>query len=125
MFDHISIGVSDLGAACKFYDAALAPLGYTRLGVGDTWAGYGRDSIGFYLLASTRPVPPNADSGLHFCFVAPSRAAVADFHAAALRLNAHDNGSPGLRTDYGPDYFAAFVIDPEGYRLEAHCADNT
>jgi catechol 2,3-dioxygenase-like lactoylglutathione lyase family enzyme len=124
MFDHISIGVRDLGAACRFYDAALAPLGYVRLGEGDTWAGYGRDSIGFYLLASTSPVPANADSGLHFCFAASSRAAVTDFHAAALRQNAHDNGAPGLRADYGPDYFAAFVIDPEGYRLEAHCSEN-
>ena len=92
--------------------------------VAEAQRGYGRDSIGFYLLASTSPVPANADSGLHFCFAASSRAAVTDFHAAALRQNAHDNGAPGLRADYGPDYFAAFVIDPEGYRLEAHCSEN-
>lgn len=125
MFDHISIGVSNLGAACKFYDAALAPLGYARLGGGDGWAGYGRDSIGLYLLASKNPVLADAGSGLHFCFAAPSRTAVADFHSAALRLNATDNGAPGLRADYGPDYFAAFVIDLEGYRLEAYCANNS
>jgi len=122
MFDHISIGVADLGATRKFYDAALAPLSYSRLGEGDGWAGYGRNSIGLYLLATRSPVPADPESGLHFCFVAPSRKAVADFHAAALRAGGSDNGAPGLRRDYGPDYFAAYVVDPSGYRLEAYCA---
>lgn len=124
MFDHISIGVADLGAARKFYDAALAPLGYSRLGEGDGWAGYGRESIGLYLLAVASPVPADPESGLHFCLVAQSRKAVADFHAAALGAGGRDNGAPGLRSDYGPNYFAAFVVDPEGYRLEAYCAAN-
>lgn len=122
MFDHISIGVSDLGAACKFYDAALAPLGYSCLGEGDGWAGYGRSSIGLYLLAARSPVPADPDSGLHFCLAAQSRKDVIEFHAAALRAGGRDNGAPGLRGDYGPDYFAAYVVDPEGYRLEAHCS---
>lgn len=119
MFDHISIGVRDLDAACRFYDAILAPLGINRLGEGNGWAGYGRDSIEFYLLASKSPVLSDPGSGLHFCFRAPSRATVIEFHGAALQRGARDNGGPGLRTDYGPDYFAAYVIDPDGYRLEA------
>ncbi len=58
--------------------------------------------------------------GLHFCFTAPSRASVAAFHAAALANGGRDNGKPGVRKDYGPDYYAAFVFDPDGYRLEAY-----
>src|SRR5260370_40388405 len=61
------------------------------------------------------------ESGLHFCFVAKDRAAVDAFHAAALRTGGTDNGKPGLRADYGPKYYAAFAIDPDGYRIEAHC----
>ncbi len=121
MFDHISIGVADLGAARKFYDAAFAPLGYSCLGDGDGWVGYGRKSIGLYLLAARSPVPADPDSGLHFCVIAQSRKAVADFHAAALRAGGRDNGAPGLRSDYGPNYFAAYVVDLQGFRLEAYC----
>ena len=61
-------------------------------------------------------------SGLHFCFTAPTAKSVDAFHAAALATGGQDNGMPGLRADYGPGYYAAFVIDPDGYRIEAHCA---
>ncbi len=60
-------------------------------------------------------------SGLHFCFIAPTPDSVDAFHAAALKSGGRDNGTPGLRADYGPGYYAAFVIDPDGYRIEAHC----
>jgi predicted lactoylglutathione lyase len=60
-------------------------------------------------------------SGLHFCFTAPTSRSVDAFHAAAVQSGGRDNGKPGLRADYGPGYYAAFVIDPDGYRLEAHC----
>ena len=60
-------------------------------------------------------------SGLHFCFDAPSRKAVAEFHKAALGAGGRDNGPAGLRADYGDNYYAGFVIDPDGYRLEAYC----
>jgi catechol 2,3-dioxygenase-like lactoylglutathione lyase family enzyme len=60
-------------------------------------------------------------SGLHFCFQAKSRAAVDAFHAAALKAGGKDNGQPGVRKDYSPSYYAAFVIDPDGYRIEAYC----
>ncbi|MFT3761134.1 MAG: VOC family protein [Pseudoxanthomonas sp.] len=121
MFDHVSIGVRDASAAKRFYDAALAPLGYACLGEGDGWLGYGRDHVALWINRSARPVPADADSGLHFCFAAPSRAGVDAFHAAALANGGRDNGAPGLRADYGADYYAAFVVDPDGYRLEAYC----
>lgn len=121
MFDHISIGASDLARAGAFYDAALAPLGYTRRYADDSSLGYGGDSTRLWLLAAERPVPADPKSGLHFCFVAPTRASVDSFHAAALKAGGRDNGAPGLRADYGPNYYAAFVVDPDGYRIEAYC----
>jgi len=66
-------------------------------------------------------VPADEKSGLHFCFAAPTRRAADAFHAAALKSGGRDNGKPGLRADYGPGYYAAFAIDPDGYRIEAHC----
>lgn len=121
MFDHISIGVRDVARAGRFYDAALAPLGMTRQYDSKTSLGYGRDAIGLWIGAAERPVPPDPQSGLHFCFTAPTRASVDAFHAAALKAGGTDNGKPGLRKDYGDSYYAAFVIDPDGYRLEAYC----
>jgi catechol 2,3-dioxygenase-like lactoylglutathione lyase family enzyme len=121
MLDHVSIGVSDIARAGKFYDAVLKPLGYIRLSDGDTALGYG-DKVSFlWLLASKKPVKPDMESGLHFCFVARDRAGVDAFHAAALKQGGTDNGKPGVRTDYSPTYYAAFVIDPDGYRIEAYC----
>ena len=63
---------------------------------------------------------PDRRSGLHFCFDAPNREAVDAFHVAALKAGGKDNGKPGLRPDYGPDYYASFAIDPDGYRIEAY-----
>ena len=120
MLDHVSIGVRDIAKSRAFYDAVFAALGGGALHAGDTYAGYGRDVPVFWVQVSERPVPPDMGSGLHFCFEATSRAQVAAFHAAALAHGGADNGAPGLRPDYGPDYYAAFAIDPEGYRIEAH-----
>ena len=122
MLDHVSIGVRDIAAAKRFYDAALQPLGYRCLSPGDTSLGYGSESAVFWALASDSPVPADPNSGLHFCFKASTRQSVSDFHRAALAQGGRDNGAPGLRDDYGPNYFAAFVIDPDGYRLEAYCS---
>lgn len=121
MFDHVSFGVSDIKRAGTFYDAVLKPLDITRLSDGDTALGYGEKSAGLWLHAVARPVKADMESGLHFCFQAKSRAAVDAFHAAALKTGGKDNGKPGVRADYGPKYYAAFVIDPDGYRLEAYC----
>ena len=121
MFDHISIGVSDLAKARAFYDAALAPLGYTRLSQDDGSLGYGASEVALWVLQCAAPVKDDDASGLHICFVAPTRESVDGFHAAALKQGGRDNGAPGPRPDYGPSYYAAFVKDPDGYRLEAHC----
>ena len=121
MLDHVSIGVRDLKAAKRFYDAALKPLGYTCLHEFDGTLGYGGETAGLWISAVEHPVPPDPKSGLHFCFTAPSRQSVAAFYDAALKAGGRDNGKPGLRADYGPNYYAAFVIDPDGYRLEAYC----
>jgi catechol 2,3-dioxygenase-like lactoylglutathione lyase family enzyme len=121
MFDHISLGVSDIAAAQRFYDAALTPLGLKRLSSGEISLGYGRETVGLWLGATQRPVPADESSGLHVCFAAPSRKAVDAFHAAALRAGGRDNGKPGLRADYGANYYAAFAVDPDGYRIEAYC----
>jgi catechol 2,3-dioxygenase-like lactoylglutathione lyase family enzyme len=121
MINHVSIGVRDVAKAKRFYDAALAPLGYTCLSESEGSLGYGRDAVALWIGAAKRPVPAHAKSGLHFCFDAPTRKSVHAFHAAALRSGGRDNGKPGLRTDYGPNYYAAFVVDPDGYRIEAYC----
>jgi catechol 2,3-dioxygenase-like lactoylglutathione lyase family enzyme len=121
MFDHVSIGVSDIKRAGRFYDAVLKPLDITRLSDGDSALGYGEKSAGLWVLAVKSPVKADTESGLHFCFEAKSRVAVDAFHAAALNTGGKDNGKPGVRADYGPKYYAAFVVDPDGYRIEAYC----
>lgn len=125
MIQHVSIGVRDVAVARKFYDATLGALGYVCLWARDTWLGYGKDRIEFAVLASERPVAADPKSGLHFCFAAPTRKAVEAFHAAALANGGRDNGEPGVRHDYAPTYFAAFVVDPDGFRLEAYCSEET
>lgn len=122
MLDHISIGTADIGKAKRFYDAVLKPLGYTCLSESAESIGYGAESVMFWILAAERPVKADAKSGLHFGFIAPSRKGVDGFHAAALKGGGKDNGKPGLRPDYGKNYYAAFVADPDGYRIEAYCA---
>jgi catechol 2,3-dioxygenase-like lactoylglutathione lyase family enzyme len=120
MFDHVSIGVKSLEKSQAFYDAALAPLGYERLTNFGNISGYGADRVGLWVGEVARPVVPDMESGLHFCFVAPSEASVDAFYAAGLANGGTDNGAPGVRPDYSQFYYAAFVIDPDGYRLEAY-----
>ena len=121
MLNHVSIGVRDIAKTKKFYDAALKPLGYKCLSEGADSLGYGRDAVAFWISVSDRPVAADAKSGLHFCFDAPTRKSVDGFHAGALGAGGKDNGKPGVRADYGPKYYAAFAIDPDGYRVEAYC----
>jgi catechol 2,3-dioxygenase-like lactoylglutathione lyase family enzyme len=118
--DHVSVGVRNVAVAKCFYDAALKPLGYSCLNEGADSLGYGSDAVAFWINAAERPVPADDKSGLHVCFAAPTRTSVDAFHAAALRAGGRDNGRPGLRSDYGADYYAAFVVDPDGYRIEAY-----
>lgn len=124
MIDHLSIGVRDIAKAKRFYDAALKPLGYSCLDATESLLGYGRQIIAFWIGATEHPVPADDKSGLHVCFTAPNRESVDAFHEAALGSGGRDNGKPGLRAGYGPDYYAAFVLDPDGYRIEAHCGQS-
>ncbi len=121
MLNHVSIGVSDIAKTKAFYDAALKPLGYTCLSSGETSLGYGKEAVELWISATRKPVKADMASGLHFCFDAPTRKAVDGFHKGALAAGGEDNGKPGLRADYGANYYAAFVVDPDGYRLEAYC----
>jgi len=121
MINHVSIGARDMAATKRFYDAALSPLGYKCLSESDGTLGYGSDSVALWINRTQSPVPADPESGLHFCLDAPTRSGVDAFHAAALKTGGRDNGKPGLRADYGANYYAAFVIDPDGYRLEAYC----
>jgi len=121
MISHISIGVLDLAKAGRFYDAALAGLGCKRLYDSAEALGYGAESPELWVMKVERPVKADEASGLHLCFDAADRAGVDAFHKAGIKAGGRDNGKPGLRKDYGDSYYAAFLIDPEGYRLEAYC----
>lgn len=122
MINHVSIGVRDLTRTKRFYEAALRPLGYRCLSEASDALGFGGDAVAFCINVVDRPVAADKDSGLHFCFNAPTRSSVNAFHAAALEAGGRDNGKPGVRAQYDPNYYAAFVIDPDGYRIEAYCA---
>ncbi len=119
MFDHVKFGVSDYAASKAFFVQALAPLGVSVGGEGEPSYGVelcGRQDASLCLYQATVPPVP-----LHLAFVAASRAEVDAFHAAALAAGARDNGPPGLRPRYHPNYYAAFVIGPDGHNLEAVC----
>ena len=119
MIHHVSLPVVDLERSMALYDAALAALGYRRVLDAPGFAGYGvedgRDKLALKRMARSEPAGP----GFHLALAAPSRDAVDAFHAAALRHGATDNGGPGLRPHYGPGYYAAFIVDPDGHRIEA------
>jgi catechol 2,3-dioxygenase-like lactoylglutathione lyase family enzyme len=123
MIDHLSVGVSDLARAGDFYDAVLATLGYVRVLTHERALGWGppgaRDEAFAVLAARERAKPPG--DGCHVAFSAPNREAVDAFHATALRQGGTDEGGPGPRPQYGPGYYAAFVRDLDGYRIEAVC----
>lgn len=121
MLNHVSIGVRDIKRTKRFYDAALKPLGYACLSESTGSLGYGKGAVVLWISATKSPVAADANSGLHFCFDAPNRTSVDAFHAAAVKAGGRDNGKPGLRPDYSADYYAGFVVDPDGYRLEAYC----
>lgn len=122
MYDHISVGVSDLDRSVRVYEAALAGLGLVCLWRSARAAGFG--PAGFRGEAPFALVVPKEGSAApsaaaHIAFRAPDRAAVCAFHAGAVAAGATDDGPPGVREHYDPGYFAAFVIDPDGNRIEA------
>ena len=120
MIDHISIAVRDLKAAESFYNALLAPLGLTKLREWpDAAVGYGKTYPEFWINCRADMAPVAAESGAHICLRAPSTAAVDAFHAAALSGGGTSDGAPGLRPEYNDRYYAAFIRDPDGNRIEA------
>ena len=119
MLHHISFAVLDLARAASFYDAVMPALGYRRVWTSDTGAGYGLHDEDEFFAIKRRDIVLISPSGFHLAFAAPSREAVDRFHALALASGGRDQGAPGLRTDYGPNYYAAFVFDPDGYWIEA------
>jgi catechol 2,3-dioxygenase-like lactoylglutathione lyase family enzyme len=123
MLEHLSMGVPDLARSGGFYDAILAPLGYIRLFTNQRSIGYaaaGAIDESFALLAAGERASPPGE-GWHIAFKAATHAAVDAFHRSALEQGATDEGAPGLRPLYGPSYYAAFVRDLDGVRLEAVC----
>ncbi|MET3556595.1 MULTISPECIES: VOC family protein [Burkholderia] len=121
MIDHLSFGVAHIDRSRAFYDSTLGALGYKRLYSDDGALGYGTTEPVLWLQHAARPVVADPESGLHVSFRAASPVEVDAFYRAALEHGGHDNGGPGKRERYGPGYYAAFVVDPDGYRLEAHC----
>ncbi len=123
MLDHVSLGVSEVGRSRRFYDAALGPLGLVRIvdfgnGRGsDYGSAPGSPGVEFTITREAHVTAPQP--GAHICFRAPSRAAVRAFHAAALAAGGRDDGPPGPRPLYHADYYGAFVLDPDGHRIEA------
>ena len=119
MIDHISVGVSNLDRAARFYEAALTPLGLSRLVTRPATIGFGKTYPEFWinLRAAMAPVAP--ESGVHICLRARSTADVDAFHAAALAAGGRSDGAPGLRPHDRVRYYAAFVTDPDGNRIEA------
>jgi catechol 2,3-dioxygenase-like lactoylglutathione lyase family enzyme len=120
MLHHLSFGVTDLDRSARFYDAILAPLGFVRVWSHASAVGYGRagegDKFAIKLVSETLSVP---GPRFHLAFAARSHGEVGRFHAAALEQGGRDDGPPGLRPEYGEHYYAAFVIDPDGYPIEA------
>lgn len=119
MIDHVSVGVADLERGTKFYEAVLAPLGLTKLVVRPTTIGFGKAYPEFWinLRSGMKPVPP--DSGTHICLRARAAAEIDAFHVAALKAGGQSSGGPGSRPEYHASYYAAFIVDPDGNRVEA------
>jgi catechol 2,3-dioxygenase-like lactoylglutathione lyase family enzyme len=120
VYDHISLGVADLDRAAAFYDRALAALGYVRLEQNARSVCYGPAGFsGEPPFAIVHGAAGASAPGFHIAFAARTRDAVDRFHAAALAAGGLDDGPPGIRERYNPGYYAAFVRDPDGHRLEA------
>ena len=119
MIDHVSIAVRDLAASARFYETVLATLGYEKLADRPATIGFGKKYPDFWLNERRAMTPADPDSGAHVCLRAPSVEAVQAFHAAAVAGGGTSDGAPGPRPEYAAGYYAAFVRDPEGNKIEA------
>lgn len=118
MIDHVGFDVADLQKSRAFYLQALAPLGYGVIMEWEKWVGFGVDGKpDFWIVGNGKSTAPH----LHVAFRAKSREVVDAFYAAAMKAGARDNGAPGVREHYHPNYYGAFVIGPDGHNIEAVC----
>jgi catechol 2,3-dioxygenase-like lactoylglutathione lyase family enzyme len=118
MYDHIGLRVKDIEKSVRFYEAALAPLGQVLCSRDEAGAGFGPPGEpGLWLYRAKG----SNGHGVHLAFRAQNRGAVDRFHAAGLKAGGRDHGAPGLRADYSPSYYAAFLLDPDGNNVEAVC----
>src|SRR4051795_13571907 len=119
MIDHVSIGVRDLERSARFYEQALTPLGLSRLVTRPATMGFGKSYPEFWINLRAEMAPVQHDSGVHICLRAKSAGEVDTFHAAALAAGGRSDGAPGLRPHDRVRYYAAFIADPDGNRIEA------
>lgn len=124
MLDHISIPVADIGRAANFYDAVLATIGLRRRKERPGAIGYGPETRAapvFWILARHGEGSAGPGVGLHVSFQAPDHTSVDSFHATALRCGGRDAGGPGVRPQYTMPFYGAFVLDLDGFKIEAVC----
>jgi catechol 2,3-dioxygenase-like lactoylglutathione lyase family enzyme len=119
MIDHVSIAVRNFATGIRFYEPVLATLGYAKLIARPTNVGFGKQYPDFWLNERRNLTPIAPDSGVHICLRASSAAVVDAFHAAAIAAGGSSDGAPGPRPEYTAGYYAAFVRDPDGNRIEA------
>ena len=119
MIDHISVGVADLERSARFYEATLAPLGLSRLVTRPATIGFGKSYPEFWINLRAGMAPVSPESGTHICLRARATGDVDAFHAAALATGGRSGGAPDIRPHDRVKYYAAFVIDPDGNRIEA------
>lgn len=119
MIDHVSVAVRDLAAATRFYEAVLGALGLTKLESRPATVGFGKTYPEFWINWRANMAPVSPASGAHVCFRARTTELVDAFHAAALQAGGASDGAPGLRPQHGEGYYAAFIRDPDGNRVEA------
>ena len=119
MIDHVSVGVRDLERSARFYEMTLQALGLSRLVTRLATVGFGKTYPEFWINLRTGMAGAPAESGIHICLRAKSTAEVDGFHAAAMQAGGLSDGAPGLRPHDRVSYYAAFVLDPDGNRIEA------
>jgi catechol 2,3-dioxygenase-like lactoylglutathione lyase family enzyme len=121
LVSHVSVGVTDVERSGAFYDAVMAVLGARRVMSHPGGIGYGRTFPEFWASKPHDGGPAGAGNGAHVCFTADSIDAIQAFHAAGLANGGTDDGAPGFRPEYAPGYYAAFLHDPDGNKVEALC----